>query len=302
MPEVGCPTKLKTVCAFLKNGTCSKTLMTVLDRQLDHPLELEERATDPFAGGMMQGYQCGMLWGSTLAAGALAHRAHGPGEQAEAAAMRAARRLIEAFRARHEHINCLEITETDPQDKWQTLVYFFLKGGTIRCAARMAGFAPVAFREIKSAVAEEASAATCGSASCAATLARRLGASDMHAVMAAGFAGGIGLSGSGCGALGTAIWILGMRLREAGLPNKAITAGIDDLMERFLKSSGYQYECSEIVGRVFEDIDDHAAHLQQGGCEELIEAIAAAAEAVLEHALAPATGEDLAPAEESAAA
>ena len=62
-----CESKLKTVCAFFKNGSCSKTLMNVLDRQFDHPMELEEHATHPLAGGLMQGYQCGMLWGAALA-------------------------------------------------------------------------------------------------------------------------------------------------------------------------------------------------------------------------------------------
>lgn len=45
----------------------------------------------PFAGGIMQrGYQCGMIWGAALAAGAEAHRLHGPGPQAETAAIMAA--------------------------------------------------------------------------------------------------------------------------------------------------------------------------------------------------------------------
>jgi hypothetical protein len=37
-------------------------------------------------------------------------------------------------------------------------------------------------------------------------IARKMGESDMHAVMASGFAGGIGLCGGACGALGAA-WI-----------------------------------------------------------------------------------------------
>lgn len=35
------------------------------------------------------------------------------------------------------------------------------------------------------------------------------------------------------------------------------------------------FECSEIVGRKFEDIDDHAGYLREGGCSELIEVLAA---------------------------
>ena len=287
------PSRFKTVCAFLKNGTCSKTLMSVLDRELENPLKIEEQACDPLAGGMMQGYQCGMLWGSTLAAGAQAHKLFGTGPQAEAAAMRAAEKIVQAFRARNEHIDCIDITEADPRKKWQQVVYFLFKGGTIRCAGKMANFAPDALRAIDSALsekeAEPACKSTCDPASCAARLAKKMGASDKHVIMAAGLAGGIGFSGSGCGALGAAIWLLGVKGHKQGLPNKIINARISELMERFLKISGYEYECAEIVGRKFEDLDDHAAHLQQGGCAELIEALAAAAEAVQEQVPATVT-------------
>jgi hypothetical protein len=114
-----------------------------------------------------------------------------------------------------------------------------------------------------------------------------MGASEKHATMAAGLAGGIGLSGGGCGALGAAIWILGMNGREEGLSNKVINKRINELMESFLKSSGYEYECAEIVGRKFTDIDDHADFVSRGGCEELIEALAAAAEAIQDHVPSP---------------
>lgn len=289
------PSKFKTVCTFLTNGTCSKTLMNVLNREFDSPMLPEERATDPLAGGMMVGYQCGMLWGATLAAGAAAHRAYGSGPRAEAAAMDAARRLVQAFRARHQHVECIEITETDPRDTWRLFVHFFLKGGTIRCASRMAGFAPDAYKVINAAMGDGDHEAACNPASCAAVLARKMGASDKHAVMAAGFAGGIGLSGSGCGALGAAIWLLGMNLRRQGLSTRDIDARVNELKERFLLSSGHVYACSEIVGRKFMDTDDHARFLRRGGCAELLEAIAAAtreirwpSEAPAEEALMPA--------------
>jgi hypothetical protein len=49
--------------------------MSVVDGSFDHPLKLEEKATIPLAGGIVnQGYQCGMIWGATLAAGAQAYR------------------------------------------------------------------------------------------------------------------------------------------------------------------------------------------------------------------------------------
>lgn len=112
--------------------------------------------------------------------------------------------------------------------------------------------------------------------SCAAVLARKMGASEMHAVMASGFAGGLGLSGGACGALGAAIWITAMNGREEGarkidyFNNPKYAAVID----RFVECTDCEFECSEIVGRRFEDISDHAAFVREGGCSEIVEALA----------------------------
>ena len=45
--------------------------MGIVDASLDHPMKPEEKASMPLAGGIANmGYQCGMLWGAALAAGA----------------------------------------------------------------------------------------------------------------------------------------------------------------------------------------------------------------------------------------
>jgi len=135
--------------------------MSVVDRSFDHPLKLEERATMPFGGGiMLYGYQCGMLWGAALAAGAQAFRLLGPGPQAEAGALIAAQRLVESFRARNKHIDCSEIAEMEWKTSSkllrlkQTFKFFFLKGGPIMCTHMTARYAPAAFSEINSALSE----------------------------------------------------------------------------------------------------------------------------------------------------
>jgi hypothetical protein len=103
-----------------------------------------------------------------------------------------------------------------------------------------------------------------------------MGASGLHEVMAAGFAGGIGLSGGGCGALAAAIWIIGMNLLKEGATKldfkipRALEA-----VDRFLACTRHEFECSTICGRRFESIDDHAAYLREGGCLPIIEALAA---------------------------
>jgi hypothetical protein len=93
--------------------------------------------------------------------------------------------------------------------------------------------------------------------------------------MAAGLAGGIGLCGGACGALGAAIWIFAMNSNKEG------KGKIDfkdpralEVIERFIKCTDYEFECAEIVGRKFENINDHADYLRDGGCSDIIEVLA----------------------------
>ena len=253
--------------------------MSVVDRSYDHPMKPEERAAAPLAGGIvMHGYQCGMLWGAALAAGAQAYRELGPGPKAETAALTTAQRLVNSFRAQTKgEINCSEITEMNWQEINQVLpiLKFFVKGGPVGCFLMAARYARDAFEQIDATLSDHHFEAPFSPVSCAAVLARKMGASDLHATMAAGFAGGIGLSGGGCGALGAAIWIQNIRSSgeeggSFGFENPQAQATI----ERFLESSDYEFECAEIVGRKFEDTADHAEYLHAGGCSGILEALA----------------------------
>ncbi|MCP4581104.1 MAG: C_GCAxxG_C_C family protein [candidate division Zixibacteria bacterium] len=238
----------------------------------------EEHAVMPLAGGIMQhGYQCGMIWGATLAAGAQAYRLHGPGAQAETMAVIAAQRLVKSFRALNDHINCLEITDIDKSSSvMQMIMFFLIKGGTIGCFRMAAKFAPVAYTEINVALSEKHIEAPSPPVSCAALLAKKMGVSDMHTVMAAGFAGGIGLCGGACGALGAAIWIISMNsAKERGGKIDYKNPKAIEAIDKFIKYTDYKFECSEIVGRKFESIDDHAGYLRDGGCSKIIEVLAA---------------------------
>lgn len=254
----------------------------MLDRAFDTPLEPEEHAAVPFAGGIKQhGYQCGMIWGSVLAGGAQAFKLHGPGPEAETRAVNAAEKLVETFRIDNGEINCYEITEIDKSSSaMQMITYFLLKGGTIGCL-RMAGrFAPLAFKDIKNAISEVNVKNLAAPVSCASLLAEKMGATERQTVMVSGLAGGIGLCGGGCGALGAAIWLMGMKLQqEADTKNlwndESFTLKFNDLIERFLASSDYEFECADIIGRKFDNIEDHATFISKGGCSKIIETLAA---------------------------
>ena len=266
-----------TVATFLNKRACSDTLFHVLSRAFDHPLKEEERAVAPLAGGIMQhGYQCGMIWGATLAAGARAYRLFGAGPQAETRSIVAAQGLVKSFRAQNMNTNCFEITEIDKSSStMQMITYFLIKGGVIGCYRMAAAYAPVAFSEINRALSEEHIESPPAPVSCSAMLAQKMGMSDMHTVMAAGLAGGIGLSGGACGALGAAIWILGMKSLKEGVDKLDFKApSALDVVDRFLKCTGHEFECSKIVGRKFESVGDHASYLCNGGCSKIIEVLA----------------------------
>ena len=253
--------------------------MSVVDGSYEYPMKPEEHASMNLAGGILgQGYQCGQVWGAALAAGAQAYRLFGASPRAEAAAVTAAQRLAESFQARYKSINCFDVTQLD----WKTgqgkqILRFFLRGGPIRCFGMTADYSRLAMGQLDSLFSSEQEEAPEPPVSCTAELARKVGASGLHTVMAAGLAGGIGLSGGACGALGAAIW-----LRELVRSGKG--AGTFDqnspenneLIERYLESTDYEFECARVTGKRFGDVAEHAAYLGSGGCARVIEALATA--------------------------
>ncbi|RJP78374.1 MAG: hypothetical protein C4524_06580 [Candidatus Zixiibacteriota bacterium] len=274
-PEIYRKRALRTTRTFLTKGTCSQTLLAVLNRAYGHPLPVEEAASDPLAGGLVQyGYQCGQVWGAALAAGAQAHRLFGAGPEAETRALIAAQGIAAAFQAQTGHLNCLEITDISRSSSGlRMFAYFFLKGGVVGCFRMASRFAPAAYGAIEAAFAADPGETPILPVSCAALTARRLGGSDLHAVMAAGLAGGIGLSGGACGALGGAMWIAGMRQFQKAGKLAYKDPAVVRVMERFQTCSGYEFECAKIAGRKFAGPADHAAYLCEGGCANIINAL-----------------------------
>jgi hypothetical protein len=256
--------------------------MGVVDAALGHPMKLEEHASMLLAGGMLQkGYQCGMVWGAALAAGAQAYELYGQGPKAETAAILASQRLVESFRTRNRYINCVDIIDFDwkgssDKDMTKKVLKFLLKGGPIGCFRMAAKYAPLALDDINTTFSEDDFEIPSPPVSCTALLAQQMSLSAQHTVMAAGLAGGIGLSGGACGALGMLIWILTMRDLEAGAEINGFSYPRGDAaVEKYLESTDHKFECAGVVGRKFESLADHAAYLRQGGCAQIIDALAA---------------------------
>jgi hypothetical protein len=109
--------------------------------------------------------------------------------------------------------------------------------------------------------------------SCASEVIKRMGGSDEEAVMVSGFAGGMGLSGNACGALGAAIWkttINWCRKHPGETPPFFKNPDTQKVLKKFNDATGSEILCHKICGQSFNTIDDHSEFIKNGGCNKLM--------------------------------
>jgi hypothetical protein len=93
--------------------------------------------------------------------------------------------------------------------------------------------------------------------------------------MAAGLAGGMGLSGNACGALGAAVWMISLkRLKDGEKGASFQDKELEGLIQNFYEKTDFEMECKVITGREFKSLDEHTEYIQSGGCRELIDILA----------------------------
>ncbi len=250
---------------FRKLGTCSRTFLYLLNREFGSSMEVEERAADPLVGGIMkQGYQCGMLWGASLAVGAEAYKECAHTSQAIAVSIEATRLLMQSFEAQEDTTQCREITQCDFNSNLSFAKYM-LSGRFLHCFQMAEDWAPEAIRKAKQSLQDKPHDFEYAT-SCATETARKMGASEKEQVMVAGFAGGLGFSGSGCGALSAAIWMRALqwcREHETGSASKDPKA--KELMRVFAAFTDDRYLCEEISQTHFTTVKAHTDYIKNGG-------------------------------------
>jgi hypothetical protein len=267
--------KSDTKKKFWSKGPCSTALFFILNREYGYPKPAEEYAADPFGGGIMQrGYQCGMLWGASLAVGAEAWRRYPDHGQSVAAAITATQHLMESFYSRKKTVNCRDITLFDTTTKWG-MAKFFLTGKPIGCMNLAGVWVPEAIRAANTGFSSEQKDLPEISMSCATEVAKKMGATNEEMVTVAGFAGGLGLSGNACGALSAAIWMktLAICKKHPGNPPYPNTDVIK-IQETFREFTNNEFQCRKICGRTFKTISDHTEFIKNGGCKNLIDLLA----------------------------
>jgi len=275
--------KLKAKRTFIRKGTCSRTFFYILDREFGFPMEEEEKAIDPLAGGILQqGYQCGMLWGASMAVGAEAHRRLLDPGQATGLSILATQHVLDSFVKRTESTDCEDITQCDFSSK-KGLLKFMLSGKFVSCFKLAGKWAPEALDAAKEGLTGKGTDMPENSQSCASEVVRLMGGSAKEMMMVAGFAGGLGLSGSGCGALAAAVWKNALSYNRK-YPGKSASfePGNDTTLMAFYEESDYEIQCEKICGRHFNSLKEHTEFIKQGGCQKLIRVLADTAESAKE--------------------
>jgi len=267
--------KLKAKRTFMKKGTCSRTFFYILDREFGHPRDEEEKAIDPLAGGILQqGYQCGMLWGASMAVGAEALRKNEDPDQATGLAILATQQLMDSFVHRTESIECEDITQCDFTNKKSFLKYM-LSGKFVYCFKLAGKWAPEALDAASAGLGQDLKDLPQQSLSCATEVVRKMGGSEEEMLMSAGFAGGLGLSGSGCGALAAAVWMNALiHNRKQTGKSASYDPNTDSTLHAFYEETDYEMQCDKICGQRFQTLDEHTEFVKNGGCKKLIDVLA----------------------------
>jgi hypothetical protein len=247
----------------------------VLNREFGNQKKNEERAAEPLAGGIVQrGHQCGLLWGASLAVGAESFRRCSDRGQAIALAVTTTQSVIESFSERARGVNCRDVTGCNLRSAFG-LAKFFFTGRFLACSTLAGKWIPEAIRSVTEGLAIEQVGFSLAPVSCASRVAERMGANDEEMATVAGLAGGMGLSGNGCGALAAAIWMHTLARCRRGIEASTFPDPKAVSTLRVLHGeTGSKTTCREITGRRFQSIDEHTEFVIDGGCDRLIDVLA----------------------------
>lgn len=264
---------------FKEKGTCSRTFEYILNREFGNDLEDEERATDPLAGGIMRkGQQCGMLWGATLAIGAEAYKRAKDIDKASAMAITATQTMMDSFEKRTKSVNCKDITGCS-MDNFFGMAKFMVKVtlqgmNNSTCFNLAEDWYEDVIRSAKEGLSKSQNNKPVNTINCASEAVRRMGGTKEERAMVAGFAGGMGLSGHGCGALSAAIWYRSLEWVKEN-PGKSAFGNkpAKNLLKQFKKITNSEMVCQKICDQKFLTIQDHSDFMNRGGCQNILKVL-----------------------------
>jgi C_GCAxxG_C_C family probable redox protein len=265
---------------FWKCGACSNAMFHLLNHEFDNVKLPEEKASDMLAGGIAQkGHQCGMLWGGSLAIGTEAFRKFNDKNMAIAATINASKLLVDSFQKRTHTVNCRDISKVDWENKFDFAIYMLktIAHGFVfsPCFNLIVKWTPEAIQTANKGLTENIHYnEPC--ISCSTEVVKKMGSTEEESIMVAGFAGGIGLSGNACGALGAAIWykMLDWGKKNPGKSQSFLNnQDVKKILRTFYMQTDSEMLCNKICNKSFNTIDEHSDYIKNGGCKNIIEAL-----------------------------
>jgi len=276
-------------------------MFTLLNRAAGYESKELEEASDPLCGGILMGLDCacGVLWGAALAAGVRASKRITDKNIARLAALEAAKAAVAAYSKTGCQPNCRDVTKLS---KWN-MMRFLLKGNLRVCQQQLIRFGPVFDRVIDETIGSVGEAQSSGTSNnCASEAFHRTAEAigfdeEEGQTITAGLAGGLGLSGNGCGALAGAIFALALKhfkdrqkAKHSMIRSNLQGLGIGDgwmnpareVQRSFVGKYGTK-TCASIAGRSFSSVADLNAHLSCGACDAVVETLTEAAGNTIDH-------------------
>jgi hypothetical protein len=212
-----------------------------------------------------------------MATGAEAYRRSESLDQAIGLAMKATQSIVESFSRRTGTVDCKKVTGTDFSKPLQMVRYMLFRAKS--CFKLAEDWAPEAVTVAKEGLEKHTFSLPEEAKSCASEVVRKMGGSEEQMAMAAGLGGGLGFSGSACGALSAAIWMNSMAWSEEN-PGKSSysNAYAKASLKKFLEETGGEILCPKLAGREFSSVEEHTDFVKNGGCRKLIELLVNTAE------------------------
>jgi hypothetical protein len=202
-----------------------------------------------------------------------AFRRAGKNGKAVSLAINSSKIILDSFEARAGSADCEDIINMNVSGTGGALK-MLARGKFITCFKLADKWAPESIKAAKEALSSDQSELPDNAKSCASETVRLMGGTEEEASICAGLAGGIGLSGKGCGALAAAIWYKTLqKVRESGKVSYP-DPDANNTLEEFLKETDYKFECREICQRKFNSVNEHTEYINQGGCSKLMKILA----------------------------
>jgi hypothetical protein len=268
----------------------------MLNRAAGYESKEIEEASDPLCGGLLLDGDCacGVLWGAGLAAGVRARERLPDRNAARLAALLSAKACLNWYSAQGKPVDCGQIIG---MKKWNMPLY--LLKGNLRVCLRQLSECALDFHnridetlQIVETSGEAQPLRNCASESFRET-ARVIGLEEEDGdVLVAGLAGGLGLSGNGCGALVGAVFAHMLKyfkdrdkpkhsMLRSNLQGLYIGDGwmepAREVVRRFTNALDTK-KCAEITQTEFGSPEDLHRYLETGACNGLQRNLAESAE------------------------